>query len=58
VELEISPEPDDAEREAIAAALAEPTPTPTPYRSAWRRAAIAEALDPDDKSYLSGAFCR
>ena len=47
VELEISPEPDEAERDAIAAALAQPDAAPAPYLSPWRRAAIAEALEPD-----------
>jgi hypothetical protein len=47
VELEISPDPDEAERDAIAAALAQPAVPPQPYLSAWRRAAFAEALEPD-----------
>jgi hypothetical protein len=47
VELEISPDPDEAEREAIAAALAQPAVPPQAYLSAWRRAALAEALEPD-----------
>jgi len=47
VELEISPDPDEAEREAIAAALAQPVVPPQAYLSAWRRAALAEALEPD-----------
>jgi hypothetical protein len=58
VQLEISPEPDDAEREAIAAALSDTAPTPEPYGGAWRRAAIAEGLDPDHETYLSGASGR
>jgi hypothetical protein len=48
VELEISPDPDEAEREAIAAALAEPPPAS--YGSAWLRAGIAEALEPDGET--------
>ena len=48
VELEITPEPDDADREAIVAVLAEPAELPAPYLSAWRRAAIAEAVEPEE----------
>jgi len=47
VELEISPDPDEAERDAIAAALAQPAAPAQPYLSAWRHAAIAEALETD-----------
>jgi hypothetical protein len=48
VELEISPEPEDAERQAIAAALARPAEAPSAYSSAWRQAAIVEAVEPDE----------
>jgi hypothetical protein len=48
VELEIRPEPDDAEREAIAAAVAHPQEAPSAYASAWRQAAIAEAVEPEE----------
>lgn len=50
MELEITPEPDDAEREAIAAALARGPVEPPAYVSPWRRAAVAEAVEPDGGS--------
>jgi hypothetical protein len=48
VELEIRPEPDEAEREAIVAAVAQPPGAPTPYASAWRRAALVEAVEAEE----------
>ena len=46
MELEIRPEPDDDERAAIAASLGEGPDLPGAYRSAWRREAADEALEP------------
>ena len=46
MELEIRPEPGDDEREAIAAVVGEGPELPEAYRSAWRREAAEEAVDP------------
>ena len=49
VELEIAPEPSEAERAALEAVLARldvvELDSPAAYRSAWREAALAAALD-------------
>jgi hypothetical protein len=52
VTLEIRPEPSDAELEAIERALAtsaEEADVPAAYASAWRRAALLEATDADER---------
>jgi hypothetical protein len=50
MDVQITPEPGPEEREAIEAALRRLNgrgPTPAAYDSAWRKAALREAVEPE-----------